>query len=495
MSDAGDAYDAGAPAPPRLRSLYVIRPGDSDDAPHLVTDVTEVDWTSDVLVSTTPAATPGVGSGGRSRFVSVGDAIENAPDVRDALLSLSPDPKLERFRKLRAVALAAPVAWMMFVASDGKQVAELASDAGKLVSSPAFKAAEQDPDTSAMTLARHAKIDRAVAMRVAYVGVEAIVGFAAIAVLIAGLRRFRALPIAVGTGAGLWWLFHAGQPQWCFGVGAVRELILALLGLAGAVAAFVLAPSESRVVEDLRGRLGLPGANDKRFTLEDQDLLALLPAVWAGLLLPFFLRWLGTAGIRDLGRATFFVGFCLVCFLGFLAWRKELSRVVPRWPALALAAALGFGITAACDVASRAALATVIEAKTCINPESATNLKKLQESSAKETTAARKETQTQVLAFWIAVLAAPLAEEMLYRGTIQRLARRRLGERWAMLVSGATFGFAHALAFPAAFYQHFGLGLAFAAVFELAGAGAVGVLASAATHAMWNGWLAAMPVF
>ena len=66
---------------------------------------------------------------------------------------------------------------------------------------------------------------------------------------------------------------------------------------------------------------------------------------------------------------------------------------------------------------------------------------------------------------------------------------------WANTWPESYFTFAHALAFPTAFYQHFGLGLAFAAVFELAGAGAVGVVASAATHAMWNGWLATMPVF
>ena len=39
------------------------------------------------------------------------------------------------------------------------------------------------------------------------------------------------------------------------------------------------------------------------------------------------------------------------------------------------------------------------------------------------------------------------------------------------------------------------LGLAFASVFELAGGGAVAILACTATHFLWNWWLAAMPVF
>jgi len=466
------------------RPIYVVLPDATDDAPRLVTDIREIAWSPDVRITGQPDG----------KFVGLDDAIDHAPDVREGLLSLTPDPALEKWRKYRAVALAAPVAWSVFVAGDFKQTSDLARDARRVTESPEFKAAELDPETSVASRARHEKIDRAIGMRWTYGAVEGAIGLVAAIVVILGLRRLRAVPIAVGFGAGLWWLFHAGQPGFCFGPKAFREMALAVLGLGGAIATIALAPGETRVVAYLRERLGLPS---RRITIgpQDQDLIATVAAVWAGLLLPFLLRWLGSAGLKDLSRAAFFVFFCLVTFLGFLAWRREESRVAPKLGGLALAALLGFGVTTACDVAARATLATVIEAQTCISPSSANKLKKVQESSAKETTAARKETQTQALAFWIAVLAAPLAEEMLYRGTLQRVARRRVGSRWSMLLSAGVFGVAHALAFPAAFYQHFGLGLAFAAVFELAGGGAVGVVASAATHAMWNGWLATMPVF
>jgi membrane protease YdiL (CAAX protease family) len=378
----------------------------------------------------------------------------------------------------------------MFVLSEFKQVSDLSSDVKRVVNSEEFKQLELEPETAAAAKAKHAKYDRAIGMKWVYAGMESAVGLAALIIVLAGWRRFRAIPISLGFAAGLWWLFHAGQPDKCFR--APREWILAILGLVGAVATFVLAPSETKIIEGLRARLGLHRVDTNALK---QDLLATVAAAWAGVSLPFLLRGIGTIGIGDRTRAVFFVGFCFFAFLGFLAWRREESRVAPILPRLALVAFLGFGITAACDVAARATLATYIEAKTCINPASAAALKKVQESSAKETTAARKETQTQVLAFWIAVLAAPIAEELLYRGTLQRVARRRLGGRGAMILSACIFGFAHALAFPTAFYQHFGLGLAFAAVFELAGGGAVGVVASAATHAMWNGWLATMPVF
>lgn len=468
--------DGGERAPGR--PVYVLR-GD-DDAPHLIADVREIEWTPELRVASTPTG----------RFVTIGDAIENAPDVREGLLTLSPDPALDRWKRFRAIALAAPVSWSMFVVSEFKQVSELSADVKRVVNSAEFKQLELDPETAAAARAKHAKYDRAIAMKWTYAGIEGAVGLAALIVVLAGLRRFRAIPIALGFGAALWWLFHAGQPDRCFR--APRELTLALLGLTGAIATLVLAPSETRIIHALRHRLGLVRPDTAAMK---QDLLATVAAGWAGVALPFFLRGLGTAGVGDRVRALFFVGFCFFAFLGFLAWRREESRVAPMLPKLALIAALGFGVTAACDVAARATLATYIEAKTCVSPESAAALKKVQESSAKETTAARKETQTQTLAFLIAVLAAPIAEELLYRGTLQRVARRRLGARAAMILSACIFGFAHALAFPTAFYQHFGLGLAFAAVFELAGGGAVGVVASAATHAMWNGWLATMPVF
>jgi membrane protease YdiL (CAAX protease family) len=476
--DAGGPDSGTASRAPRF-PVYI-----DDGEVRLVTDLREATWTETLRVSDAPDG----------RFVGLADALDHAPSVREGMLSLSPDPTLERWRRYRAAALAAPVAWSVFVVGELRQTSDLARDARRVTQSPEFKAAERDPETATATLARHERIDRAIAMRWTYGIVEAAIGLCAALVVISGLRRLRALTAAVGFGAGLWWLFHAGQPDRCFGPRAFRELLLAALGLGGAVTVIALAPSETTVVTRLRARLGFasravvvgPG---------DRDLIAMLAAVWAGLLLPFLLRWLAGFGLHDLSRAMFFVLFCSLAFFGFLAWRKEESRVAPRLGALALSAALGFGVTTACDVAARATLATVIEAQTCISPSSASKLKSVQEKSAKETTAARKETQSQALAFWIAVLAAPIAEEMLYRGTLQRVARRRIGSRGSMLLSAGVFGVAHALAFPAAFYQHFGLGLAFAAVFEIAGGGAVGILASAATHAMWNGWLATMPVF
>jgi hypothetical protein len=216
------------------RAVYVLRDGQDAGSAHLLTDLREVEWTPSTMVAGEP----------EGRFVTVGDAIDHAPGIRDGLLSLSPDPSLDRWRKLRALTVAAPVSWMMYVASEAKQVDELSKDAKHLLDSEAFKSAEQNPQTAHAAQLRRAKIERAVSMRWTYTAVEGFLGLAALAIIIAGLRRFRSVPISVGVGAGVFWLFHAGQPDKCFR--SFREILLALLGFGGAIAAFALAPPRRR---------------------------------------------------------------------------------------------------------------------------------------------------------------------------------------------------------------------------------------------------------
>jgi len=478
------------PAPPLYVRRATFSSGDSSDAPQdeplLVSDLSETPIEPGMMVATSM----------QGRFVGIGDAIDHAPDVREALLALDKDPKLERWRRFRAIALAAPVSWGMVVASNAKEVSDLARDAEKVVNSPAFKAAENDPDTAQLAKTRHQRIDRAVTMRKVYVAVEGAIGLAGLLVVLVGARRYRSILVALGAGAAAWWLFHAGSGGRCFGGGAWRDLALALFGVVGAISALVLAPTETTVARDLRTRLGLPPREDGGDAhSRRKDIAALIAAAWAGLSLPFMLDLLRRVHIDDRFRAAVFVLFCLAAFLGLLVWRKDLTKVPPSVQAIALVAVLGFGITTAADIASRATLGAIVEVQTCVAPESAKKLRAVQDQSGKETTAARKDTQTDSFAWFIAVLAAPLSEEMLYRGALQRVARRRLGSRLAILLSATIFGLAHSFAFQHAFYQHIGLGLAFAAVFELAGGGAVAVVACAATHALWNLWLASMPVF
>lgn len=492
--------ESDPPTAPRGLGLYVRLgggavegggPGDPGEEGQLVTDVREADWHADLPVALGPLGP----------WMSLGDAVDESGRVRDALLQLSPDAAVERGRRLRALALGAPVAFLFFAVNEIQETTQVASDARRVLTSEAFKNAEQngDPRVAEYAKTRREKIERAVAMRWGTVGVEAAFGLLALVVVLVGLRRLRPLVLAAGVAASSWWLFQAGRPDRCFH--SFRHLALSAMALSGVIAAALLWPSEQSVTRSLRERLGLDrpaslAGSKLGLRTRDKDLVALVAAAWLGVLLPFLLRWLGEARVPDQTRALVFVVYCLAAFLGFLAFRKEApSTVRTRIGALVLAGVVGFGVTVVCDVASRTAFGTYVEAKQCQSPEAGQQAKKVQEQSAKETTTARKDTQASVLAFVVTVLAAPFSEEMLYRGTVQRLARRRFGARWAMAISAALFGIAHALAFPTAFYQHFGLGLAFAVVFELAGGGAAAVVASALTHAVWNGWLAATPVF
>ncbi|GAC1555716.1 MAG: hypothetical protein NVS3B10_16530 [Polyangiales bacterium] len=445
----------------------------------------------------TPVATSPTG-----RFVGLGDAIDHSGPVRDALLALSPDPALQRWGSLpvRLPLLLAPLAWAVFAAGELRGASELARDAGRLLDSADFKQLEAEPATAKDTKLRRERIERAVGMRGAYAIAEASMVLAGVVVVLAGLRRWRAVPIGLGFGAAFWFLFQAGRPSRCFGRGALGDWGLALLGAGGAIVALAIAPGETRVAADLRARLGLPRSarpGERGWKHGDHywDVVAALAAGAAALVLPVRMAALNVLHVGNALRILAFVGFCAAIFLAGLSWRRDLTRVAPRLVTLALAASLGFGVLAAADVAVRASFATVVEAQTCAAPGKVSALNKIQEQGSKETTSARRDTQTDLLAFFIAVLAAPLSEEMLYRGTLQRLARRAFGSRIAIMLSGLVFGVAHMGAFHAAFYQHIGLGLAFAAVFELAGGGATGVVASAATHLLWNFWLAVMPVF
>ncbi len=487
-----------ATVPGRGPSLYVARRTGTfsavdEDAPVQVLSLREVDWNE---------ATP-VGAKANGRFVTLGDAIDHDVDVRDAMLVLSPEPGLGRFRKVpfRLAMLLSPIAWGYFAESEWRELTKVEKDARRVLDSDEFKQAEMQTENVGLAKEakeRRGKIETAIAMRKAYTLGEGAITLAAVLVIALGLRRYRAIPIALGFGALFWWLFQAGRPGHCFKPSSWSDYVLAFFGLGGAVVSLVLAPSETTIATRLRKRLRLPvhPAPGRPWMSGERrlDTAAALAAAAAGLLLPLMMELINRARAGNPVRILFFVGFCSIVFIGFLAWRKELSRVPPRLVDVALAASLGFGVLVAADVAVRASFATVLEVQTCIAPDSKTALNKVQEQSSKETTNARKETQTGLLPFLVAVLAAPFSEEMLYRGTLQRIARRAFGARNAIMLSSMIFGVAHMFAFPNAFYMHVGLGLAFSAIFELAGGGAVGVIASATTHLMWNYWLSQMPV-
>lgn len=163
------------PVAPGGLGLYV-RLDDVEEG-QLVTDVREADWSEELPVALGPLG----------RWMSLGDAIENSGRVRDALLRISPDERVERGMRLRALALGAPVAFAFFAVNEIQETGQVASDAKRVLGSEAFRAAETDSDPRVVQFAktRREKIERAVGMRWGTVTIEA----ASRSARLSGIRR------------------------------------------------------------------------------------------------------------------------------------------------------------------------------------------------------------------------------------------------------------------------------------------------------------------
>ena len=149
----------------------------------------------------------------RGRFVALGDAIDSHFGLQRKLLILSPDPRLERWHRYRAIMLAAPVSWGMYLYREVQLTALLVRDAKIKLGSAEFKALEKNVQTAHETSLRRERIELAVQMRQAYLGIEILLGLFAVLVIFMGWLRLRAAPIAIGFGAAMIWLLAAGSPN------------------------------------------------------------------------------------------------------------------------------------------------------------------------------------------------------------------------------------------------------------------------------------------
>ncbi len=94
-----------------------------------------------------------------------------------------------------------------------------------------------------------------------------------------------------------------------------------------------------------------------------------------------------------------------------------------------------------------------------------------------------------ILAFFTVVIAAPLAEELIFRGLLQRLFARAWGPWPAIIVSALIFGIIHGE--PWYLFGLIGIGVVLAVVYEATGS----VLACWITHMVHNGISLAMMIW
>ena len=86
--------------------------------------------------------------------------------------------------------------------------------------------------------------------------------------------------------------------------------------------------------------------------------------------------------------------------------------------------------------------------------------------------------------FAMTAFVSPLFEERIYRGMLQRIASARFGKNRGIAIAAIAFGLAHLGVYRVAVYQAILLGVTFGITFEEGG-----LMASIATHAMWNLYL------
>lgn len=453
-------------------------PSADDGEPIAIVELRDLPIAEETLVSTSLL-------GRRSRL---GDAIDHHGPTRDALLVHAPDPRLERWRKLRGIGIAGPFAFALAAIVQWVELNEGLAELGKI---------KADPHASQVVLQKVAALERAVAFRPLYLAGEILFALVAAIALGLGLRRLRGLAVIGGVAGALWWLQRAGRPDHCFGLKgkAAAELVVAALGIVGAAVAWLASPSESSIATRLRERLGLGpspsvGALSRAsFSLRRLDVAATFGAAALGFALPLVDDLLSKVHTPFLARFGVFVGICAGTFLGFLAFRRETARVPVDPLGLLGAAAAGFGLAVAADLAAQSAMHLMVDLTTCFAPHKAAAVQAIRAASERETSAARQDAASSALSLVVTVIAVPLSEELLYRGTLQRVARRAFGAPAALALTGVIFGVAHMSVYQHGFYQTIALGLAFAAAYEIAGGTAVAVVATALTHALWNGYL------
>jgi membrane protease YdiL (CAAX protease family) len=120
----------------------------------------------------------------------------------------------------------------------------------------------------------------------------------------------------------------------------------------------------------------------------------------------------------------------------------------------------------------------------CTRSVAASSATKFIARESTEVTRNVHEAQRDIAFFMMTVIVAPIVEERVYRGALQRKLGERFGPRRAIAIAASVFGIAHLGIYRVAIYQTVLLGVGFGVAFEEGG-----LIASVVTHALWNLYL------
>jgi membrane protease YdiL (CAAX protease family) len=176
----------------------------------------------------------------------------------------------------------------------------------------------------------------------------------------------------------------------------------------------------------------------------------------------------------------------VACFVGGLFIVREKAARQARTRQVVTAMILALGLAQFGHLFAQNLVDAAMHTLSILQPSFFRTAQGFSKAVAHETQRGQAEAHYNWFTFFIVVAVSPVFEELIFRGTLQRIVRRRFGPRVALLTSAIAFSIAHAIAYPTSFFQHLGLGLGFATAFELAGGDAYAVIAPIAGHVLWN---------
>ncbi len=264
-------------------------------------------------------------------------------------------------------------------------------------------------------------------------------------------------------------------------------LPLGALSLAGAIAAFFVAPSRQSLRRQLMDRLA---PNAPRPVLARPSSASLGGALLVATGLPLALSGARAAHLGPVGQAAVLVVWAIAAPFVFdrAMGRTQPALAVDR--AWSLLAAIASGLVATIGLAHAWHYGTGAfgHAWQCLDPAGYENgwAKRWFDAQALDAPRDLAGAPARWLYVAMTVLVVPLAEERVFRDVLQRVLVARLGVRRGVAGAAAMFGLAHLGVYGAATFDAVLLGAGFGVAYE-----GGGLAASVLAHALWNlYWLA-----
>ena len=145
---------------------------------------------------------------------------------------------------------------------------------------------------------------------------------------------------------------------------------------------------------------------------------------------------------------------------------------------------VGVALTAGLTGAAHYSLDMIAAAIACTHGSAASHATAFIAKEGAEVVKNVRVAREDIAFFAMTVFVSPLFEERVYRGMLQRIASARFGKGRGIAIAGCAFGLAHLGVYRVAIYQAILLGVTFGITFEEGG-----LMASIATHAIWNLYL------